>query len=160
MTVSAAPDSGFQDFPVYYNGSTAFSYRMLTDGHGQHHVENLNEGYLGWLGGGEFTAGSGFTLTVDLEQRHPVTRAVARGYVNTGSGVYTPEDFMVEWSNDNSTFTTFGSTFGGSTSSGVRFWAYETSDNVTARYWRFYFDHQTTNRWVFLSDLEVWGKEV
>ncbi len=157
VTVSVAPNASYPDVPINVNDSDV-AYQIFVDGNWPDNEElTPNNGYLGWLAGTDFTAGSGFWVKVDLGAEFTVTEVIARGLSDTGPAIYLPFDFNVEHSTDDSSYSAFGSAVDSNSTTGLFLWRLEASGSETARYLRFNFDHATSVRWIHLAQMEVFG---
>lgn len=151
-TFTPAADASYVDMPTNLsNGSGDFTTvgGKLNDG-----IKNSklysDLSYIGWIN-------SSPTITYDLGTARPINRFIVYGLLNTGITVYQPSAVLIEYSDDNSSWTTLVNKTGLSTGSGQGCWQFDYSfSSSTHRYWRVTLT-QALVGYVFVDEIEILG---
>lgn len=161
-TLDKTPNSTYPDFNAAKNGSSEKG--LLTS---EGFIPGPDTGFATGLIGGrratELTADGKWKIRVDLGSAMTVNVARAVGFWDTSNQIYHPEEFTVEYSSDDSSWTTFGSALTGmGTNPGTlntAFWKCEASGSQSARYWRFTLKAGTGggDDWLFVGRVRLLG---
>lgn len=162
-TLDKNPNASFPDLNIIRNG-TAAKGLLTSEGFPYSEEQGFTSGYAGWRRGTELASDGILTITFDFTSA--VTIGVGRiaGYYETSQQIHHPEALDVEFSDDNSAWTTFGTSLSGmGTNPGSEtpaVWVLEISATaVSHRYWRFRIEGGTAGNddWLFIGRVHLLG---
>ena len=153
LTYSVTPDASYPSYPIdlLQTGDSDWSDNassMPSFGSYAHAVENsFSDGFAGF----NQSTGSTVVATYDLGSASGADYAVFKGYFGT-SGIFRPTALVVEYSDNNSDWTTAESltslTAGGQPGPQQWMFVVDISGDGSHRYWRATFTHG--GQWLFL----------
>lgn len=166
-TLSASPSTSYPDYTIIYNGSEQAG--ILTSWPTSRAEElGFTAGYLGWRLGTELAGDSGYlTVHFDFGADVTVVEGRAAGTFDSSQQLPHPEEFIVEYSSNDSTWYTFGTSLTGMSynpdSATVARWLLSIADDpTTARYWRIRIlggDMPSGDDWLFVGQIQLMGFE-
>lgn len=162
-TLDKAPNSSFPDYNIIKNG-TAQKGLLTSEGFPYSEEQGFLVGYAGWRRGTELASDGILTITFDFGSAVSIGVGRISGIYQTADQIHHPEALDMEFSDNNSTWSTFGTSLSGmGTNPGSEspaIWVLEISATaVSHRYWRFRIEGGTAGNddWLFIGRVHLLG---
>lgn len=162
-TLSDSPGGAYVEENWAKNGAS-HKYTLTSPGGLYSPALGFANGYLGWRA--TDIAGTSLTIKIDYGASNSanISWAAIEGHWNTGQQIYHPASAKLEYSDNDSSYTGFGTAYTSLSDNpgtlGTSQWWFEFEDSASARYWRWTVGEPSPgagDNWIFISRVRLLG---
>ena len=159
-TLSDTPNATYPEMNLALNGTSHVGI-LTSPGEPMSEEQGFAQGYLGWR---DADVTGDLTIRVDLGSAEDIGRAEVVGYWETGQQIYHPSKGEVDWSDNDTDWTSWGTDLSSLSdnpgSLGTAMWAMEFSAAAAShRYWRFIIGTPSPgsgDNWTFIARVHLY----